>query len=50
MLRKNQSPEVIADILGEDRKRIDNICKVAEGFAPEFEYEAVSGAWMRHLG
>ena len=50
MLRKNQSPEVIADILGEDRKRIDNICKVAEDFAPEFEYEAVSGAWMRHLG
>ena len=47
MLRKGRTPVEIVDVLGENVKTIEHLCKVAEAFAPEFEFEKVIDAWIK---
>lgn len=47
MLRKGRTPVEIVDVLGENVKTIEHLFKVAEAFAPEFEFEKVIDAWIK---
>ena len=40
-LKKNKSPEMIADELEEDLAVVEHICEVAETFAPEYDVEEI---------
>ncbi|MCI8374141.1 MAG: hypothetical protein HFI29_01695 [Lachnospiraceae bacterium] len=40
-LKKGRSPEEIADFLCKDLKEIQDICRIAEAFAPEYHIENI---------
>ena len=46
-LRKAKSPEVIAEELEEETGRIQEICRIAEKYAPEYDEEKVLEECLR---
>ena len=40
-LKKNKTPEVIADELEEDYDKIKSICDIADAFAPDYDVDAI---------
>ena len=40
-LKKNKTPETIADELEEDYDKIKSICDIADAFAPDYDVDAI---------
>lgn len=50
MLQRGSSPKEIAEVLGEDILQIQEICRAAEKFAPDYDREAVCQAIQKEEG
>lgn len=46
-LRKNKTPDIIAEELEEDSEKIQNICEMATAFAPDYDCDKVYEAWKK---
>lgn len=48
-LKKEKTPEIIAEELEEDLEKIQSICEVADVFVPNYDYDEVYKAWEEKI-